>query len=102
MIIPIAITAERKVDGVRMDVNVISSTYERNATALVSEAIAKFNAGEDSIFYVKKEAANFLGAGVQFPEQLKAAASSDGIVRKFDTKVNMSVKNVTQSHLRCK
>ena len=97
MIIPIAITAERKVDGVRMDVNVISSVYEKNTAGLVGEAIAQFNAGEDSIFYVKKEAANFLDAGVQFPEQLKAVASSDGIVRKFNTKVNMSVKNVTQS-----
>ncbi len=97
MIIPIAITAERKVDGVHMDVNVISSAYEKNATALVNEAIAKFNAGEDSIFYVKKEAANLLRAGVQYPQRLKAAASSDGIVRKFNTKVNMSVKNVTQS-----
>lgn len=97
LIIPIAITAERKVDGTHMDVNVISSAYEKNATALVNEAIAKFNTGEDSIFYIKKEAANLLRAGVQYPQRLKAVASSDGIVRKFDTKVNMSVKNVTQS-----
>ena len=97
MVIPVAITAERTVNGVRMDVNAISSAYEKNATGLVDEAIAQFNAGENSVFYVKKEAASLLGAGVQFPEQLKAAASSDGIVREFDSKINMSVENVTQS-----
>ena len=97
MVIPVAITAERTVDGVRMDVNAISSAYERDVSTLVDEAIAQFNTGENSFFYVKKEAANLLGAGVQFPEQLKAATSSDGIVREFGSKINMSVKNVTQS-----
>ena len=97
MVIPVAITAERTVNGMRMDVNAISSAYEKNTTGLVNEAIAQFNAGENSVFYVKKGAANLLGAGVQFPEQLKAAASSDGIVRKFDSKINMSVQNVTES-----
>ena len=97
MVVPIAITAERTVNGVRMDVNAISSAYEKNTTALVNEAIAQFNAGENSVFYVKKEAVNLLGAGVQFPERLKAAASSDGIVRKLDSKINLSVKNVTES-----
>lgn len=97
MVIPVAITAERTVNGMRMDVNAISSAYEKNTTGLVNEAIAQFNAGENSVFYVKKGAANLLGAGVQFPEQLKAAASSDGIVRKLDSKINMSVKNVTES-----
>lgn len=97
MVIPVAITAERTVNGMRMDVNAISSAYEKNTAGLVNEAIAQFNAGENSVFYVKKGAANLLGAGVQFPEQLKAAASSDGIVRKFDSKINMSVQNVTES-----
>lgn len=97
MVIPIAITAERTVDGVRMDVNAISSAYGKNVTSLVNEAIAQFNTGEDSIFYVKKEAANLIGAGVQFPTRLKTAASNDGIIRKFDSKINMSVQNVTES-----
>lgn len=97
MVIPVSITAERTVNGVRMDVNAISNAYERNVSPLVDEAIAQFNAGENSVFYVKKEAANLLGAGVQFPERLKAAASSNGIVRKLDSKINMSVKNVTES-----
>lgn len=97
LVIPVAITAERTVNGVRMDVNAISSAYERNVVPLVNEAIAQFNSGENSVFYVKKEAENLLGAGVQFPKRLKDAASSDGIVRKFDSKVNMSVQNLTQS-----
>lgn len=97
MVIPIAITAERYVDGMRMDVNAISSAYERNVAPLVNEAIAQFNTGESSIFYVKKEAANLIGAGVQFPEQLKIAASSDGIVAKLSSKINMLVQNATES-----
>lgn len=97
LVIPVSITAERSVDGVRMDVNAISSAYEKNVSALVNEAVAQFNTGDNSVFYVKKEAADLLGAGVQFPEQLKAAASYDGIVRKFGAKVNMSIENVTQS-----
>ena len=34
---------------------------------------------------------------MRFPEQLKAAASYDGIVRKIDSKINLSIENVTQS-----
>ena len=97
LVIPVSITAERSVDGVRMDVNMISSAYEKNVSALVKEAVAQFNTGDNSVFYVKKEAADLLGAGVQFPEQLKATASYDGIVRKLDSKINMSIENVTQS-----
>lgn len=97
LVIPVSITEERSVDGVRMDVNAISSAYEKNVSALVNEAVAQFNTGDNSVFYVKKEAADLLGAGVQFPEQLKAAASYDGIVRKLDSKINMSIENVTQS-----
>ena len=45
-----------------------------------------------------KKAATLAGEGVQFPSILQAAAtSSDGIVRKFDSKINMSIENVTQS-----
>ena len=35
LVIPVAITAERTVDGIRMDVNAISSAYEKNTTALM-------------------------------------------------------------------
>ena len=45
-----------------------------------------------------KKAATLAGEGVQFPSILQAAAtSSDGIVRKLDSKINMSIENVTQS-----
>ena len=97
MVIPIAITAERTVAGVRMDVNAISSAYEKNVTSLVNEAIAQFNAGETSIFYIKREAADLIGAGVQFPARLKTVASSDGIVAKLGSKINMLVQNATES-----
>ena len=45
-----------------------------------------------------EKAATLAGEGVQFPSILQAAAtSSDGIVRKFDSKINMSIENATQS-----
>ena len=97
LIIPVSITAESTVDGTVMDVNMLTSAYEKNARGLANEAIAQLNAGENSVFYVQKEAATLLGEGVQFPSILEAAAASNGIVRRFDEKINMSVKNVTQS-----
>ena len=98
LVVPVSITAQNTVDGTVMDVNMISSVYEKNARGLVNEAIAQFNSGENSIFYVTKKAATLAGEGVQFPSILQAAAtSSDGIVRKFDSKINMSIENVTQS-----
>ena len=98
LVVPVSITAQNTVDGTVMDVNMISSVYEKNARGLVNEAIAQFNSGENSIFYVTKKAATLAGEGVQFPSILQAAAtSSDDIVRKFDSKINMSIENVTQS-----
>ena len=40
LLVPIEITAERKINGSRMDVNTISSLYERSVGGLASEAIA--------------------------------------------------------------
>lgn len=98
LVVPVSITAQNTVDGTVMDVNMISSAYERNVSGLVDEAIAQFNSGENSIFYVTEKAATLAGEGVQFPRILQAAAtSSNGIVRKFDSKINMSIENVTQS-----
>ena len=98
LVVPVSITAQSAVDGTVMDVNMISSVYEKNARGLVNEAIAQFNSGENSIFYVTKKAATLAGEGVQFPSILQAAAtSSDGIVRRLDSKINMSIENVTQS-----
>lgn len=98
LVVPVSITAQSTVDGTVMDVNMISSAYEKKTGGLVNEAIAQFNAGENSIFYVTEKAATLTGEGVQFPSILQAAAtSSDGIVRKLDSKINMSIENVTQS-----
>lgn len=98
LVVPVSITAQSAVDGTVMDVNMISSAYERNVSGLVDEAIAQFNSGENSIFYVTEKAATLAGEGVQFPRILQAAAtSSNGIIRKFDSKINMSIENVTQS-----
>ena len=97
LLLPVEITAERTVDGVRMDVNALSSVYEKTVTNLVTEAIAQENSGEIGVFYAKKEALTLPGAGVQFPVLLQQSIASNGIVHRFPEKVNMNIQNATQS-----
>ena len=97
LLVPIEITAERKVNGTRMDVNTISSVYEKSVKSLVTEAIAQENAGDIGVYYAKKEALTLPGAGVQFPAQLQQSIASDGIVHRFSKKVNMKISENVQS-----
>ena len=97
LLLPVEITAERKVGNERMDVNVLSSAYERNVVSLVKEAIAQENTGKIGVYYAKKEATNLIGAGVRFPVQLQKKMTSNPIIRSFDEKVNMKIVDDTQS-----
>lgn len=97
LLVPIEITAERIVNGTRMDVNTISSIYEKPVETLVNDAIALENSGEIGIFYAKKEATALSGAGVQFPIQLQQLIASHGIIHRLSEKVNRKISNVTQS-----
>ena len=97
LLVPVEITAERTVDGSRMDVKVLSSAYERDVYNLVEEAIARENNGEIGVYYAKKEAIDLIGDGLQLPLRLQDAMTSNGIVRPFDEKVNMNVQTPTQS-----
>ena len=97
LLLPVEITAERSVKGSRIDVNVLSSIYERDVTTLVKEAIALENAGDIGVYYAKKEALNLIGAGARFPVQLQRMIASNPIVRSFDEKVNRKISDVTQS-----
>lgn len=97
LLVPIEITAERKVNGTQMDVNTISSIYEKSVGNLVNEAIALENSGDVGIFYAKKEATALPVAGVQFPAQLQQLIASNSIVHRLSEKVNMKVSEATQS-----
>lgn len=97
LLVPIEITAERNVNGTRMDVNTISSVYEKSVQNLVTEAIAMENTGEIGVFYAKKEALTLPGAGVQFPVQLQQSIASNGILHHLSEKVNMNISETTQS-----
>ena len=97
LLVPIEITAERKVNGMRMDVNTISSVYERSVSNLVKEAIALENSGDVGVYYAKKEALTLPGAGVRFPVQLQQSIASNSIVHRFSEKVNMKISESTQS-----
>ena len=91
------ITAERTVKGEQMDVNVLSSAYERNVVSLVKEAIAQENIGEVGVYYAKKEATTLIPAGVRFPVRIQEMMTSSPIIRSFDEKVNMKIVDATQS-----
>lgn len=97
LLLPVEITAERTVNGVQMDVNALSSIYEKTVTNLVAEAIAQENSGEVGIFYAKKEAMTLPAAGVQFPIRLQQSIASNSIVHRFPEKVNMNIQDATQS-----
>lgn len=97
LLVPIEITAERKVNGTRMDANTISSVYERNVANLVKEAIAQENSGDIGVYYAKKEALTLPGAGVRFPIQLQQSIASNGIVHRLSEKVNMKISETVQS-----
>lgn len=97
LLVPIEITAERKVNGTQMDVNTISSVYERNVSNLVREAIALENSGDVGVYYAKKEALTLPVAGVRFPAQLQQSIASNSIVHRFSEKVNMKISENTQS-----
>ena len=98
LLMPVEITAERLVNGNRINVNTLSSSYMRNVGGLVEEAIAQTNTGEIGVYYMKKEATNLLSGRVQFPKQLTgSAASADGIIHQFSEKINMQIDDVTKS-----
>ena len=80
-----------------MDVNTISSVYERNVANLVKEAIAQENSGDIGVYYAKKEALTLPGAGVRFPIQLQQSIASNGIVHRLSEKVNMKISETVQS-----
>ena len=98
LLMPIKVTAERVVNGSRINVNALSSSYMRNVSGLVQEAIAQTNIGDVGVYYMKKEATNLLSGRVSFPKQLTGlAASADGIIHQFSEKVNMEIDDVTKS-----
>lgn len=46
---------QKNIFQTRMDVNTISSVYERNVANLVKEAIAQENSGDIGVYYAKKK-----------------------------------------------
>ena len=84
-------------NGEQMDVNTISSVYEKSVKSLVAEAIAQENAGDIGVYYAKKEALTLPAAGVQFPARLQQSIASSSIVHRFSEKVNMKISVNIQS-----
>ena len=98
LLLPLELTAKRTVNGQRLDVNVLSTAYDKDSAELVREDIALENIGDVGIYYAKKEASDLLiGARVQFPKRLQVAIASNGIIHSFDKKINRNISTNTQS-----
>lgn len=98
LLLPLELTAKRTVNGQRLDVNVLSTAYDKNSAELIREAIALENIGDVGIYYAKKEASDLLiGARVQFPKRLQVAIASNSIIHSFDKKINRNISTNTQS-----
>ena len=97
LLLPVEITAKRTVNGEEMDVNVLSSAYNKNVSELVREAVALENIGEVGVYYIKKGATLPADSGVQFPVHLSNKIASSGIIHNFSEKVNMNIMDATQS-----
>lgn len=99
MLMPVEITVERNVNGKRIDVNVLSSTYLRNTDSLIENALAEENAGQIGIFYLdtKNEAASKVAERVRFPNQPTKDVASEIILHQVPEKVNLRVENQTQT-----
>lgn len=93
----VEVTAARRVDGVEIDVNVLSSAYERNITGLLREAIAQENAGEIGVFYINNEAADLVVDARTIRGGSSQASASGIIVHQIPEKVNLKVENQTQT-----
>ena len=97
LLLPVEITAKRTVNGEEMDVNVLSSAYNKNVSELVREAVALENIGEVGVYYIKKGATLPADSGVQFPVHLSNKIASGSIIHNFSEKVNMNIMDPTQS-----
>ena len=98
LLLPLELTAKRTVNGQRLDVNVLSTAYDKDSAELVREDIALENIGDVGIYYAKKEASDLLiGARVQFPKRLQVAIASNSIIHSFDKKINRNISTNTQS-----
>lgn len=100
LLMPVAITRNVGSKKNAMDVNMLSTSYPKDVSGLIREAVAQYNTGEKSIFYVKKGEAGLLydRAGVQSPQAARRAPSSlEGIIHQIPEKVNMEISHETQS-----
>ena len=97
LLAPVEITVDRSVNGISMDVNMISSAYERNAAGLLQEAIAQENSGDIGVFYIKNEAVDMTAFRGTIPTPARHAAASGTILHQIPEKVNLRVENQTQT-----
>lgn len=58
VIVPVAVGGFGFQNWIQMDVNTISSVYEKSVKSLVAEAIAQENAGDIGVYYAKKRNAD--------------------------------------------
>ncbi len=97
LLMPVQITTSRDVNGQNMDVNLLSSAYEKNATALIQKAVASENAGFPGVFYISNEAAASVAFKGLIPKAAYGASASGTILHQIGAKVNLKIQEQTQS-----
>lgn len=99
VIAPIEIDAEVTNGKQLIDVNLVSSYFDKSSlNKMLSEAVAHEVSGDVGFFYVdKKRAENvFKLARVQYPRKLDSL-NSNGIIHTIDEKVNRKIDSVLKS-----
>lgn len=99
VIAPISIDFEGKYNNTIIDVNLVSTYFNKNnINDLIKEAVALETTGKIGFYYLDKKRTQsiFKRSGYQLPSTLNNL-SSNTIIRSIDNNVNKKINNITQS-----
>ena len=99
VIAPISIDFEGKYNNTIIDVNLVSTYFNKNnINDLIKEAVALETTGKIGFYYLDKKRTQsiFKRSGYQLPRTLNNL-SSDTVIRSIDNNVNKKINNITQS-----
>ena len=99
VIAPISIDFEGKYNNTIIDVNLVSTYFNKNnINDLIKEAVALETTGKIGFYYLDKKRTQsiFKRTGYQLPRTLNNL-SSNVIIRTIDDNVNRKINNITQS-----
>ena len=96
-LVPFELTVERTVDGTSLDVNMLSSVYDKDVSNLIAESLAQEKSGDIGVFYVSKKAMAEGAYKALLPEQPPKGIAYGYIMHDISEKVNLKFQNQTQT-----